>query len=147
MKFYQNLQVETSSLFLALQCLSVIIKSKTFIEQVIPITYTPEKSFVAAVAFKGLSVDSFTREYRKNAVDFGLDQHSLYISNKYWLCDVDIVFFCLYIYLHVPKGRYICLYKNSKLRRWLHFHLFLWQTKNNYSISYNFAVPLIQRHG
>ena len=140
MKFYQNLQVETSSLFLALQCLSVIIKSKTFIEQVIPITYTLEKSFVAAVAFKGLSVVSFTREYRKNAVDFGLDQHSLYISNN-TVYVMQIQFSFVYIFI------YMCQRVNSKLRRWLHFHLFLWQTKNNYSISYNFAVPLIQRHG
>ena len=108
MKFYQNLQVETSSLFLALQCLSVIIKSKTFIEQVIPITYTLEKSFVAAVAFKGLSVVSFTREYRKNAVDFGLDQHSLYISNNtVYVMQIQFSFVYIFIYMCQRVGIFV----------------------------------------
>ena len=39
-------------------------------------------------------------------------------------------FLYVYIYLHLPKAKYICLNKNSSLRCWLHFLLFLWQTKN-----------------
>ena len=46
---------------------SYYIEQKT-LKQVIPITYTLEKRFVAAVAFEGLPVVSFLRQYKKSSI-------------------------------------------------------------------------------
>ena len=46
-----------------------------------PIIYTLEKRFVAAATFEGLGAASFQREYKKNAVHFGL-YVTFYISRK-----------------------------------------------------------------
>ena len=64
------------------QCLSVITQNKKHSsKQVIPITYTLGKRFVAAVTFEGLSVASLRREYKK--MQFCLVcMSSLYISTE-----------------------------------------------------------------
>ena len=67
-----------------------------------PITYLLDKRFIAAVAFEGLSVVSFQRDYKNYSIPYlGLGEFS-YISKEgktktYCLCEADLVF-CMLIF-------------------------------------------------
>ena len=62
------------------KCLPVITWNKEHSsEQVVPVTYTLEKSLLTAATFKGFVIRFFSERAKKRVVNFGLFKSSSYL--------------------------------------------------------------------